>query len=195
MVAEILIGGVGVGGWLYSLDKFADATKAYFDAKKAGLDLEERRDRVRLVQTQERKELSATEANLAEHLTQIIAPSTLKVLKEDIERAQKRWENRLEEGTLNKSEEQRAVATICKHLRKIRDLNGGQFPQGDYPQTWISFGCQSRETARKAGAKRKASPKTSKKKPAKRSTQKKTISDSTFSPQTQIGRQRPIPDL
>lgn len=134
--------------WISGITALASMVKAWSEARKAGLDLEAARERVRSIRgkgLQGSYELGTSESNLAKRL--IIKESLLKTLVKDIEGAGQRFEKSINDPRYTPADIDRehkvARLSICTHLNRIRDFNAGQLPQGDLKQMWTSWNCES----------------------------------------------------
>jgi hypothetical protein len=129
--------------WITLVTQLAGMSKAWLEARKAGLEFDAAKKKVRSARTKPRRKISASESDFAEGL--VIRKSTLKVLIKDIEQAERRYEACFDDPRYTPadidSETRRAKLTICTHLQRIRDFNEGRLPAGDLERSWKMWDC------------------------------------------------------
>jgi hypothetical protein len=132
---------VDVAIWFGAVTALAQMVKAYHEARVAGLKREEA-----VQQSQEARRLDKLTATQSLNSMQlVISPSLLDVFIQDIKAAEDRFTNVINDPQYTPAqvdqEEARARLTICTHLERITQFNGGQLPLSQLETVSKSFGC------------------------------------------------------
>ena len=118
--------------WIGGVTSLANMIKAWLEARKAGLDVDEARARVVDAVNAGEYEVGGTEEELASGL--VIDESLLEAFIEDIGKAQERFSAAINDIRYTPAqldqEQERARVSICTHLQKIREFNDDALPTG-----------------------------------------------------------------
>lgn len=132
--------------WIQSVTALANMLKAWLEARKAGLDLTKARASATQAATQGVEfTVGPTEKQFA--LDLIIDPTLLAAYEKDIRQAQDRFVGAINDLRYTPAqldqEQEIARATICTHLRRLKEFNNGQLPSGSLERIWLSWRCES----------------------------------------------------
>jgi hypothetical protein len=130
--------------WIGALTGLASAVKAWRDALKSGTPPDEAKAKaVEAGADAGKPQAEATAAQLP--TLRLIDPPLLQALVDDITAAQQRFYTALRDPRYTPAqvdqEEAIARASVCLHLKRIRDFNGGQLGAEELERSWQSNRC------------------------------------------------------
>jgi hypothetical protein len=135
-----------VVAWIGALTGLASAVKAWREALKSGTSPDEAK--AKAAKAGADAGMPRAEATAAQvPALQLIDPPLLQALLDDIRTAQQRFIAALRDPryTPAQVDQEEAIAreSVCRHLKRIKDFNGGQFGAEELERIWQSNRCSA----------------------------------------------------
>jgi hypothetical protein len=131
--------------WIGGITALANMVKAWMDARKAGLDLTQAKQKVQEQAKPAAKKTRPKKAQAAVNL--VIQPTLLEELVRDINSAAERFSSVFNDPRYTPAdidrEQERAKLTVCTHIKRIREFNDGVLPNDELGKIARSFQCDN----------------------------------------------------
>jgi hypothetical protein len=132
---------------LSAITGLAGATKSWLEARKAKEDLDRAREEAaRKTYTAQDGETSTTEQDRRAVQTLVIDPELLQAMTKEMEEARAEYAAVVRDPSSTPDQidqaTAKAVKTICRHLRIVKERNNQVLPEGELQRLWKSYQCE-----------------------------------------------------